>query len=189
MKFHITMGCALGVLIGLGAQSQAAPEKPLDIMKFMREQAASTRAAEPRKPQTKAKVQHPAPHRAVTAKDTVKNTVKTAAKPKSDPPPAPMPPEAAAAFAAPVPVASPFPPPPQAETVGSAVPTGPNVQLVNAGVVNDIDRKAEAAPPLAAAPAPASVAPASTSWLSAIWSALGNLFGALVAAVHQLIRV
>ena len=189
MKFQTTMGCALGLLIGLGAQSQAEPEKPLDIRQFMREQAASTRAAEPRKPPATAKVRHPAPHRAVAAKDTAKDTAKNTAKPKVAAAPTPMLPEAAAAFAAPAPAASPFPPAPQAETVGSAVSTGPNVQLVDASEVNDIDRRAEAAPPLAAASAPAPAAPASTSWLSAIWSALGNLFGALVAAVHQLIRV
>src|SRR4029079_19507912 len=120
MKFHTKMSCALGLLIGLGAQSQAEPEKPLDIMKFMREQAASTRAAEPRKPRATAKAQHPAPHRAVAAKDTAKNT----AKPKSDPAPAPMLPEAATASAPPAPAASPFPPAPRAETVGSAVSTG-----------------------------------------------------------------
>jgi hypothetical protein len=197
MKFHTTLGCALGLLIGLGTQSQAAPEKPLDIMKFMREQAASTRAAEPRKPQAAAKAHRPAAHHAVketakiTAKNAAKDASKDAPKPKTAAAPAPMLPEAAAAFAAPPPVASPFPPPPspQAETVGAAVPTGPKVQMVDAGELNDIDRKVEVAAPISATPAPAPSAPASTSWLSAIWSALGNLFGALVAAVHQLIGI
>ena len=62
MKFHTTLGCALGLLIGLGAESQAAPEKPLDITQFMREQAASTRMNMPRQthPRATAKVHHPA---------------------------------------------------------------------------------------------------------------------------------
>ena len=149
----------LGPLLGL-LSSQSAPGapacngtecrtpangKPLNIMQFMREQAASTRKAQSR-PVTHrpvAKVQRPA-HRTIAAR----------------PRPAKLPAEAAASFASQpesdvqasdvqvvasdefnaidrAAAAAPT------ETVGTAAPTGPDVRLVNAEEFNDIDRKAD----------------------------------------------
>lgn len=186
MKFRTTVS-VLGLLIGLGAECLAAPEKPLDITQFMREQAASTRAAEARKTKPAAKPVAKSAAKPVAKPHQQPASRAAAAKPAAAPPAAALLPEAATAFAAPMPVpaASPFPPPPKPETVGAAVATEPNVQLVDAAELNDIDRKAEAAPSrLVSTPTPV----VSTSWLQAIWAAVGNLFAALVTAVHQLFR-
>lgn len=171
-----------------------AKAKPLDIMQFMREQAASTRMNMPRQthPRATAKVHHPA-RRVVAARRK----------------PVPMPVEAAASFASrpelkeppsvqSAPVAEyPANVPAEAnpaETVGAAVPSGPNVQLVDAGEVNDIDRKADIGPPPSVKLARAEVSQTgreqnSTSWLRWIWSAVGSAFAALATAVHQLLRL
>jgi hypothetical protein len=198
--FRIIVGCTaliLGLLLSLnvaataacedGACPTAAKAKPLDIMQFMREQAASTRAAKPRGDNVRAaaKAQRPA-RRAV------------AARPK----PAALPTEASGSFASQpdsavqvmasgelnaIDRAAAAP----AETVGAAPAAEPNVQLVDAGEFNDIDRKAEDHPPLFADSGPVADANANdgsahASWVQRIWSALGNLFGALATAAHQL---
>ena len=81
-----------------------------------------------------------------------------------------------------------------AETTGAAVASGPEVQLVNAEDINDIDLKADSAPALSSNPPPVDGSQtrseqASASWLRWIWSALGSTFTALATAVHQLVRV
>jgi hypothetical protein len=183
-----------------------AVSKPLDIMKFMREQAASTRTAHagrtrtakprPSKAQPVAHMQRPV-RRAV------------AARPK----PAGVPAEAAVSYASQQPAvpvvasdefndidrAAPATATP-AETTGTAMAAEPNVQLVIAEEFNDIDRMAEDRPPLSATVRVAdahagarqpseqpSAAQPNVSWLQSIWSALGNLFAALATAVHQLV--
>ena len=171
--------------------------KPLNIMQFMREQAASTRKAEPRPVASRpvAKVQRPT-HRTI------------AARPK----PAKLPAEAAASFAAQpasdvqvsdvqivasdefnaidrAAAAAPL------ETVGAAMSTGPDVRLVDAEEFNDIDRKADDGKLRLAEPMPKQmtkqpqmhVEQANVSWLRWIWSALGSTFAALATAMHQLI--
>jgi hypothetical protein len=176
--------------------------KPLNIMQFMREQAASARKAEPRPVTSRpvAKVQHPA-HRTI------------AARPK----PAKLPVEAAASFASQpesdaqvsdvqvsdvqVVASDEFngidraAAAASAETVGTAAPTGPDVQLVDAEEFNDIDRKADDGK-LRLADATTKKMPeqtqvhveqANVSWLRWIWSALGSTFAALATAMHQLI--
>jgi hypothetical protein len=204
----IVCSAALGLALSLNAVAApacddadcqtAAKSKPLDIMKFMREQAASTRTATAKPRQSKvqpaAKVP-PVAHAQRPARRAV------AARRK----PADMPVAAAASYAtqeprvqivaseefndidraAPETAAA-------AETTGAAVPTGPNMQLVDNGAFNDIDRKVEDRPPV---PAAARVADAhasagqanNVSWLASIWSALGNIFTALATAVHQLV--
>ena len=189
----------LGLLLSPNVSAAAACEgagcratakaKPLNIMQFMREQAASTRAAEPRRRSARAtaKVQR-APHRAITARRK----------------PVPMPVEAAASFASqPAPsvedmasgehnaigrIADAAP----AETTGAAIASGPDVRLVDAGELNDIDRKADTGPPFSADTARGGDAPthgeqANASWVKWIWSAVGSTFAALATAVHQLI--
>ena len=195
------IACCAALVLGLGANAVAASEsKPLDIMKFMKEQAANTRPASPRaaKPQQSkapAVAQAPRPaHRAVAAR----------AKP------ARLPIEAAASYATQEPRvqivagdelndidrAAPEAAAP-AETTGSAVATAPNVQLVDNGAFNDIDRKAEDRLPVstamriaaAHASAPQSSVPPTMSWWQWIGSALANIFMALAAAVHHLTGV
>jgi hypothetical protein len=209
--FRRTLGTAV-VLIGLlvspsvyaaadceGTECRATERvKPLDIMQFMREQAASTRVVKPRQRniRTTIKAQRPAPRATVARRK-----------------PAPLPAQAASSFASgpehteqanvevftgdqhnaldrtadAVPI----------ETVGASIATGPNVQLVDAEEFNDIDRKADDRPMLLATAdsvtklhgerANAS-GQANVSWLQWIWSALGSTFAALATAVQQLIR-
>lgn len=209
MSFRVIACCAAALVMSLplGPGASAAPAcdragcrttadgKPLDIMQFMREQAASTRVAKPRRAKARAAapVQRSA-HRSV------------AARPK--PKPATLPVEASKSFASQpeqdVPVvasdevnaidraadrpADKSPP----ETVGAAAVDGPVVQLVDASEFNDIDRKAENGPPLPANPTHSGDASthneqASASWLQRIWSALGSTLTALASAVHHLI--
>ena len=173
----------------------ATPSKPLDIMKFMKEQAANTRAGSPRlaKPrQSKAPAVAHAPRPARRA---------VAARPK----PAGIPVEAAASYATQEPRvqivdsdelndidrAAPEAAAAPAETTGAAVATAPNVQLVDNGAFNDIDRQAEDRMPVSAAmriaDAHASAQQPSVSWLQWIGSAFANIFVALAAAVHHLL--
>jgi hypothetical protein len=181
----------------------AAKVQPRDVMQFMREQAASTRSAQPRR-HAKAAVVKPkvAIHRTAAAKPT--------------PAPSPVPSDAAAAFAAnsvasqqdqvPVLAREQFnaidsaAPAPFAETTGVSAADDPNVQVVAAAEFNDIDRKAdqsEASPfpsvevPIAAEPAKpsAAAAPAAVSWLQWLWSAVTGTLTALAAAVRQLAHV
>ncbi len=206
--------CCAALVLGLSLNAVAAPacdddgcqaatqSKPLDIMKFMKEQAASTRAGSTRvaKPQQNkapavAHVQRSA-HRAVAVRRK----------------PAGLPVEAAASYATQEPrvkivdsdelndidraapeTATAAP----AETTGSAVAAEPNVQLVDNGEFNDIDRKAQDRMPAstamriadahASAPQPG-VSP-TVSWLQWIGSAFANIFVALATAVHQLLRL
>lgn len=203
MLIRATAGCAALLLAlalspdvsaapacnGAGCRA-AAPAKPLDIMKLMREQAASTRVGEQRSGRTRAsaKSQRPA-HRAV------------AARPRQ----VPMPAEAAASFAS---------RPEQkdqvqatgdernaadriadsalVETVGAAVATGPVVQMVDAQEFNDIDRQADDRPSLPTGfdrDARTQSEQANASWLQLIWSAFANTFIALATAVQQLLRL
>jgi hypothetical protein len=210
----LTLNAAAAPACGDAGCQTAAKSKPLNIMQFMREQAASTRTAMPKhggtaklrqskkqpvalKPQTVTHVQRPA-RRAVAARLK----------------PAGVPTEAAASYAAqqpPVQVvasdefndidrAAPATATPE-ETTGAASAAEPNVQLVETGQFNAIDRKAEELLRLSAlariADAQASaqqanvtqpgVSQPSVSWLQWIWSAVGNAFSALASAVHQLI--
>jgi hypothetical protein len=214
--FRTTLCCAalaMGLLIGLGEAAPAACEgngcssKPLNIMQFMREQAASTRVRQPSassrvaKPrpsysQATAKAPRP-PHRAIAARKRsvpvpAETATAAATPPQQDTQPlamgAPYNPFDRPAGAAP------------AETTGAAVaggpevPSGPEVQLVNADDINDIDLKAESSPAPSSGPVPADGSQthseqAGVSWLRRIWSALGSTFTALATAVHQLVRV
>jgi hypothetical protein len=77
------------------------------------------------------------------------------------------------------------------EAVGAAIAAEPNVQLVDAQELNDIDRKASDQSPLTSdggrvAEEHPSDGSAQASWPRRIWWALGNLFGALATAAHQL---
>jgi hypothetical protein len=211
--FRTTLRCAalaMGLLIGLSEAAPAACEgdgcssKPLNIMQFMREQAASTRVgkpsagprvAKPRPSYSQATAKAPrAPHRAIAArKRSVPAPVEaaTAATAVASPPAQDTQPPAMAAPYNPFDrTADAFP----AETTGAAVASGPEVQLVNAEDINDIDLKANSAPALSSNPAPVDGSQthseqAGVSWLRRIWSALGSTFTALATAVHQLVRV
>ena len=207
--FRTIVCCAAVVLVpflGLSLNAVAAPacddagcqtttkSKPLNIMQFMREQAASTRVAKPRhnKVQPVAHMQRPVPQR--PARRAV------AARPK----PAGLPTEASASYAAQQPTvqvvasdefndidrAAPATVTPE-ETTGAASAAEPNVQLVDTEQFNNIDRKAEDRLPLSAAAriadAHASAGQASVSWLQWVLSAVANTFAALASAMHQLI--
>jgi hypothetical protein len=196
-----TIVCCAALVLALGQNAVAAPacddtecqaattSKPLNIMQFMREQAASTRPPKPRQARVQpvAHAQRPA-HRVV------------AARPK----PAAMPVEAASSYASQEPkvqiVASDelndidraaVATLPSAETTGGAIAAESNVQLVDTEAFNDIDRKAEGSQQLSAAARIADAHAASSqggvSWLQWIWSAVGGTFAALATAVHQLI--
>jgi hypothetical protein len=227
--FRTIVCCAALVLVpflGLSLNAVAAPacddpgcqsatkSKPLNIMQFMREQAASTRAATPRqsgraKPR-QSKLQ-PVAHKAISVAHVqrpARRAVAARAKPAG------LPTDAAASFAA-------QQPPVQVvasdefndidravpatatseETTGAASAAEPNVQLVETGEFNDIDRKAEellrlsALARIADAQANAgqakvaqpNIAQTNVSWLQWIWSAVGSAFTALAAAAHQLV--
>ena len=197
---------ALAVVLGplSGPSATAAPcdgpecrtpanGKPLNIMQFMRKQAASTRKAEPRTVESRPAAKAPrTAHRTIAAR----------------PNPAELPAEAAASFASQpesdvqasdvqVVASDEFNAIDRAaaaapdKTAGTAVPTGPDVQLVDAEEFNDIDRKADdgklrLAEPISKQPQ-AHVEQANVSWLRWIWSALGSTFAALATAMHQLI--
>jgi hypothetical protein len=199
--------CCTAVVLGSSLNVAAAPAcddegcqtaakvKPLDIMQFMREQAASTRKAAPRPAKARpiAHSQQRPPRRAI------------AARPK----PAELPIEASTSFASqPKPAGS--TPTVQvvdsdelnaidragtaapAETVGAPMAPEHNVQLVDAEEFNDLDRQAGDRPTPSAeiaaiANAQAGGGKSSTSWLQWIWSAVGSTFTALAAAVHQLV--
>ena len=185
------------------APGSAAKVKPLDIMQFMREQAASTRAGERRHHAAKTV---PAKHKQATRRTAAAN---------SAPDPAPLASDAAASFAShsvasqdplPVPVlareefntidssaAAPSP-----ETTGGPAGNDPNVQVVAAAEFNEIDRKADEASPFPTVEVPvaaeaakpdAARAPTTASWLQWLWSAVTGTFTALAAAVRQLIHV
>ena len=191
---------ALGLMSSLSATAAPACDgaecrtprngKPLNIMQFMREQAASTRKAEPR----------PVTSRPVAKQRPAHRTI--AARPK----PSKLPAEAAASFAS-QPASDAQVSDVQvvasdefnaidraaasAETIGAAMSTGPDVQLVDAEEFNDIDRKADDGKLRLVEPMPKQpqvhVEQANVSWLRWIWSALGSTFAALATAMHQLI--
>jgi hypothetical protein len=202
MMFRAIVGrtaLGLGLLLSLSISPIAACEgagcgvaantKPLNIMQFMREQAASTRVNErPRDSAAATAKIHRAPHNA------------TAVRRK----PVRMPGEAAASFA------SQQAPNVQqtaiderkiaeedaisTETTGAAVASDPDVQLVDAAEYNEIDRKTDNGTPLPAdAMSDNDTLPnnrqTNNSWLQWIWSALGNTFAALAMAVRQLVHV
>ena len=203
---------ALGLLLSLSLSAAPACNgagcangKPLDILQFMREQAASTRSGEAK--HARGKSRHSKPQAKAAAKHGDDRT--TAARAAAWPKPAPMPAEAAASFAS-----RPEQPAQQvevvrsgepnaidrtadaapAETVGAAVASGPIVQLVDAAEFNDIDRKADDGPPLSVQAAQrddneTKAEQADSSWLQWLWSALTSTMAALATAVHQLIRI
>jgi len=193
-----TLACAallLGPLLTLDAAAATAcdgtecasptrerPAKPLDILKFMREQAASTRIAKPglAKAHTVAHTQRHI-HRTMVARPQPAATSMPT-----------LPEEAAASFASQddlsvqvvasnefnaIDAAGAAAPAAPVETVGAAEPSVP---LAVAEEFNDIDRKA-------AESAAAHVEQANSSWLHWLWSALGSTFTALATAVHHLI--
>jgi hypothetical protein len=186
------------------SREPSAKTKPLDIMQFMREQAASTRVGERRRHSAKATAAKPkqAPPRTAAAKPT----------------PAPLASNAASSFAShsyasqQPPEQLPVPVPareesnasdnaanaPLSETTGASFANDPNVQVVAAAEFNDIDRKAEESSPfptvevpVAAEPAKPEAVPAVTkvTWLQWLWSAVTGTFTALLAAVRQLVHV
>lgn len=205
-----SVALGLGLLTGVDASAapdcdgtecrKTAPAKPLNIMQFMREQAASTRAAEP--PRTKARA-------TADVKRPARRAVAAQSKPGSKPAnrSAPLPADASASFASQpaqgvpqqsVPVvqsdelnaidraagAAP------AETVGAGTTAGSAVRMVDAEEFNDIDRKVENSPTHSAnveRDAPARNEQANSSWLQWIWSAIGSTLTALATAVHHLI--
>jgi hypothetical protein len=220
-----TIVCCAILSLGLSLNAIAAPAcddaecqtttkaKPLNIMQFMREQAASTRAATSRqsgttKPrQSKAQsVARKAPSVAHVQRPA-RRTVAAGPKPSG------LPTEAATSYAAqqpPVQVvasdelndidrAAPAPATATSdETTGAASAAEPNVQLVENGEFNDIDRKAEellrqsALARMADAEANTKVAQPSAaqtnvSWLRWIWSGVANTFAALATAAHHLV--
>src|SRR4051812_16432427 len=192
MLFRAILSCAaliLVLLLCLNANAAPAcdgaacpaerPSKPLDIMKFMRAQAATTRAAEkPRRAVARAATQAPT-RRAVVA------------TPKA------IPSEAATSFAAePTPI-------PEVEVVtedelntidraGEAAPpetTGaaPAIQMAEAEISTIVPQGQQRA--IMATPQPEMVQSSdqSVSWLQWVWSAVQDTLAALTAAVHHLI--
>jgi hypothetical protein len=175
-----------------GAECPPAPRKPLNIMQFMREQAASTRVGE---------VQHRKSRPASKAKSSAAKAQRSAHSTiAATPKPATLPAEAATSFAS--------QPRSDVQVVGSgelnpadvaAVPApaetaatpGQDVQLVDAAEFNDIDRKAVDSATAVTEPARAQPAEHAdqthVSWLRRIWSALGYTFAALATAAHRLI--
>src|SRR4029079_14458381 len=105
MMFRAIVGraaVALGLLLSLSLSAAracngagCADGKPLDIMQFMREQAASTRGGEAR--HVRDKPRHAKPQAKTAAKHRDDRTI--AARDASWPKPGPMPAEAAASFA------------------------------------------------------------------------------------------
>jgi len=215
MMFRAIVGraaVALGLLLSLSLSAApacngagCADGKPLDIMQFMRQQAASTRTGESKRVGGKSRHAKPQAKTAVKHGDGRTIAARAAAQPK----PAPMPAEAAASFAS-----RPEQPAQHveavgsgepnaidrtadaapAETVGAAVASGPIVQLVDAAEFNDIDRKADDGAPLEAKIAPSDYArtqaeQADSSWLQWLWSALTSTVAALATAVRQLTRI
>jgi hypothetical protein len=220
LKLVRAAAAAAALFAGMTMAAEAAcvgpecpPSKPLDIQKFMREQAASTRAAD-RKHRARPAAQASKPDKPKS--DAHKADRTHTAKRKK----APLPADATSSFAAhdetpAVPdvqvvtagefnaidqAAPPAPAPAPAETVGAA-PREQNVALVVADAFNEIDRKANdtaAAVAKAAqqAQAQAQQEPAKAetatepgrvvSFLSWLWSAVTGTFAALAAAVRQL---
>jgi hypothetical protein len=164
---------ALSLLIVSGVAARAcegddcpaiAKAKPLNVMQFMREQAASTRAAHPNmarpaRVHTAAKVRPAARHSVAASAlpPTAPLATAAAASFASQPAPEPaMPRFGSSEFAAVDNAAS--APIPGAETMGAAFASDPSVQVVAEAEFNDIDRKADEtaavpeAAPVAAAP-------------------------------------
>ena len=210
MLFRAIICCTalvLGLLFSLNASSAApacdgadcpppAKTKPLNIMQFMREQAASTRVANPSvkirsQPGAAKQAKHPTAAAATAQRNPSRRPVKTVAA-------APAAPQVQvvddnelntidrAAGAAPPP-----------ETVGAAIPVENSVRFVDADEFNSIDRKADEGALLAMAAARNSdeairsdtpgAPQTKVSWLSWMWSGFANIFVALSVAVHNLI--
>jgi hypothetical protein len=198
--FRIIVCCA-ALVLALSLNAVAAPacddtecqaatkSKPLNIMQFMREQAAGTRATKAQPSKIRPVAHAPRPVRRAIA-----------ARPK----PAGLSVEAATSYASQQPTVQVVASDefndidraaasisPAAETTGAAVPAEPNVQLVDTEEFNDIDRKAEDRLPVSAtariAEAHATASQGGVSWLQWILSAVGSTFAALATAVHQLV--
>ena len=222
--FRIIVCCA-ALTLGLSLNAIAAPvcddaecqtttkAKPLNIMQFMREQAASTRAAASRQSGTTKPRQSKAQSVARKAPSGAHGQRPARRAVAAGPKPSGLPTEAATSYAAqqpPVQVvasdelndidrAAPTPATATSdETTGAAAAAEPNVQLVENGEFNDIDRKAEellrqsALARMADAEANTKVAQPSAaqtnvSWLRWIWSGVANTFAALATAAHHLV--
>jgi hypothetical protein len=220
-----TIVCCAILSLGLSLNAIAAPAcddaecqtttkaKPLNIMQFMREQAASTRAATSRQSGTTKPRQSKAQSVARKAPSVAHGQRPARRAVAAGPKPSGLPTEAATSYAAqqpPVQVvasdelndidrAAPTPATATSdETTGAAAAAEPNVQLVENGEFNDIDRKAEellrqsALARMADAEANTKVAQPSAaqtnvSWLRWIWSGVANTFAALAAAAHHLV--
>jgi len=222
--FRIIVCCAI-LSLGLSLNAIAAPvcddaecqtttkAKPLNIMQFMREQAASTRVAASRQSGTTKPRQSKAQSVARKAPSGAHGQRPARRAVAAGPKPSGLPTEAATSYAAQQPpvqvVASDelndidraaAPTATSAQTTGAAAAAEPNVQLVENGEFNDIDRKAEellrqsALARMADAEANTKVAQPSAaqtnvSWLRWIWSGVTNTFAALATAAHQLVGV
>jgi len=222
--FRTIVCCAALILVpflGLSLNAAAAPvcddaecqtatkPKPLNIMQFMREQAASTRVAAPRQAGTakprQSKLQ-PVAHKALPVAHAQRPARRAVA---ARPEPAGLPTEAAASYAAQQPTvqvvasdelndidrAAPATATPE-QTTGAASAADPNVQLAGTEEFNDIDRKAEDRPLLSAAAriadahasaAQTNVAQTGVSWVQWIWSAVASTFAAMASAAHHLV--
>lgn len=194
MLFRAILSCAaliLALLLCLNANAAPAcedaapcsverPSKPLDIMKLMREQAASTRATE--------KSQR------TIARPAIKRAPAAAAKAQA------IPSEAATSFAAqPAPVQT-----PEVEVVtedelnaidraGEAAPLetvggAPRMQMPDADVSTIVSNGIQSTPVMTIQQS-AAMPPSApqVSWLQWLWSAVRDTFAALAAAVHHLI--
>jgi hypothetical protein len=224
--FRIIVCCA-ALTLGLSLNAIAAPvcddaecqtttkAKPLNIMQFMREQAASTRVAASRQSGTTKLRQSKAQSVARKAPSVAHGQRPARRAVAAGPKPSGLPTEAATSYAAqqpPVQVvasdelndidrAAPTPATATSdETTGAASAAEPSVQLVGIAEFNDIDRKAEellrqsALARMADAEANTKVAQPSAaqtnvSWLRWIWSGVTNTFAALATAAHQLVGV
>jgi hypothetical protein len=220
-----TIVCCAILSLGLSLNAIAAPvcddaecqtttkAKPLNIMQFMREQAASTRVAASRQSGTTKLRQSKAQSVARKAPSVAHGQRPARRAVAAGPKPSGLPTEAATSYAAqqpPVQVvasdelndidrAAPTPATATSdETTGAAAAAEPNVQLVENGEFNDIDRKAEellrqsALARMADAEANTKVAQPSAaqtnvSWLRWIWSGVANTFAALATAAHHLV--
>ena len=193
MLFRALLSCTaliLVLLLCLNANAAPAcesgpcpaerPSKPLDIMKFMREQA-SKHAPGGKAPKRSAQ---PARRSPVAAKPTAlpgEAANSFAAQPASAPAPAPEVDVVTEDELNAIDRAGEAAPP---ETVGAA----PIMQIADAEVAT-IVTKTQQPTPIAATPQPdvAQSDRQQVSWLQRIWSAVQNTLAALIAAVHHLI--
>lgn len=185
MLFRAILSCAaliMALLLCLNANAEPAerPSKPLDIMKFMREQAASTRATEKPK-RAIAQPAASAPKRAPVAATPTAVPSEAASSFAAQPAPAPEVELVAEDELNAIDRAGEAAPP---ETVGAA----PQMQMADAGVSTIVTKGQQRAPAMEAPPSqPAPSNAPQLSWWQWLWSAVRDSLAALVAAVHALI--